>query len=806
MNKALLVLLCFFVSIQYSTAQALKSTFQAGGPGNDHIRELKSDNNGNLYSLGYFESSITIGNHTLVSAADRSYFIAKHTPQGEVLWAKEVAKAAGSGAIYYASGLHVNDEGFITLTGGYLLGVDFDAGTLTGTDWNIFYTCFDTYGENLWVRSLGGPEGEETGTDITVDKAGNIYLGGNVKDNIQIGAFTARLRIPMAFIAKINPAGEVQWLQHSTYNEEWVDEYLEYGTSLYDLPSVYFRDVAVSMAGDVIVAADILYQEAWHGTDIYSYFEFTTFLKFSNNGEFLSEELFPKAGNDYFSTYAAMDTDIEGNIYLTGRLDIGPYSDGKLYVYKMGKNGWLATVGTTNTENWYPYFDSSGQDVHVTDDGRIYVTGHMSSTPVIFDDIFITPKGTDPFIAELSADGKWLWAKNFEASFFGQHLSSDTAGNLYLAGRYTESLNLSDTTLTGQGKSDIFYSIWNVQETASLPGGSVYSFMLVSAETNSDWWQIKNNDVIYLDNAPPRFTIRAAVSPKVTSVKFTLNGRRVRIENQAPYALAGDRNGNYHPLKLEPGHYTLTATPYSQPNGKGEKGQELTIRFEVKEEYIPPSGKVKSFTLVDANTNQDIQEIKYGDVLYMDQLPANLNIRVNTLPERVSYVTVNFNDTQRIEHVPPYAVAGDRDGNYHAISPRLSPGYYSLYATSTILDTNRQAQQSHREYLCFQVIERQTASSQTAEKPYSTSTQLVAFPNPFTQQINLEVNVQEPSTIVLEVFDLQGRLISTLFKGWASPDQIQSFMFDGSTLPAGVYLGKLSTGRSTHYQKLLLNK
>jgi hypothetical protein len=67
------------------------------------------------------------------------------------------------------------------------------------------------------------------------------------------------------------------------------------------------------------------------------------------------------------------------------------------------------------------------------------------------------------------------------------------------------------------------------------------------------------------------------------SVQFALSGQQTRrhVENVVPYALFGDVKGDYNKWYPAPGSYTLTATPYTERDGKGAAGTPLTIRFTV---------------------------------------------------------------------------------------------------------------------------------------------------------------------------------------------------------------------------------
>jgi N-acetylneuraminic acid mutarotase len=67
----------------------------------------------------------------------------------------------------------------------------------------------------------------------------------------------------------------------------------------------------------------------------------------------------------------------------------------------------------------------------------------------------------------------------------------------------------------------------------------------------------------------------------VGSVRFAYDANsNFRTENAAPYALAGDTNGNYSPWTPTVGVHTVTATPYPQANAQGTAGtsHQVTLR------------------------------------------------------------------------------------------------------------------------------------------------------------------------------------------------------------------------------------
>jgi hypothetical protein len=207
---------------------------------------------------------------------------------------------------------------------------------------------------------------------------------------------------------------------------------------------------------------------------------------------------------------------------------------------------------------------------------------------------------------------------------------------------------------------------------------SVASFTLVNSETNQDIGPLVDGSVITLDSPPQKLNIRANTNPeKVGSVLFDLNGK-ARRDNSSPYALFGDKQGNYKEWRRpKAGQYTLTAIPYSERKGQGIARQSLTISFAI--EYAPSDQAVTGFTLVNAETNQDIGPLTDGAVIGLNAFDnKRFNIRANTDPETVGSVLFTLNDKTRRDNKFPYAVFGDKDGNYRGWKPR--EGGYTLVA------------------------------------------------------------------------------------------------------------------------------
>ncbi|HEX7344368.1 MAG TPA: SBBP repeat-containing protein [bacterium] len=78
-------------------------------------------------------------------------------------------------------------------------------------------------------------------------------------------------------------------------------------------------------------------------------------------------------------------------------------------------------------------------------------------------------------------------------------------------------------------------------------------------------------------------------------------------------------------------------------------------------------------------------------------------------------------------------------------------------------------------------------------------------PNPFNPSTALSFELRAASPVSLKVYDTAGRLVATLVDGWREAG-IHETVFDGSKLPSGIYLARLTAGDFSAGQKLVLMK
>ncbi len=83
---------------------------------------------------------------------------------------------------------------------------------------------------------------------------------------------------------------------------------------------------------------------------------------------------------------------------------------------------------------------------------------------------------------------------------------------------------------------------------------------------------------------------------------------------------------------------------------------------------------------------------------------------------------------------------------------------------------------------------------------------IMSQPNPTSGESTVTFSVPEADRVSLEVYDMNGRMVSQLFNGDVQAEADYRFQFDGSDLPAGVYIYRLTTTYETVIERFMLTR
>jgi gliding motility-associated-like protein len=226
MNSSSRFLFSFFVclfgaGLRLAMAQAAPSfewATSGGGSGDDQGWCTKLDAAGNTYVAGVFNNTATFQSATLVSQGGQDTFLAKYTPQGQLLWLRQLGGAGEEQVLTLA----IDALGNVILMGQFSSGrtpiaalamsigsFTLQAATPKG---ELFLAKYDAQGTAVWARQSTSPDGLY-GLDMALNSAGDVYvsamLAGPSGTNAQLGP----LPVHDFFLAKYNGQGTVQWVK-----------------------------------------------------------------------------------------------------------------------------------------------------------------------------------------------------------------------------------------------------------------------------------------------------------------------------------------------------------------------------------------------------------------------------------------------------------------------------------------------------------------------------------------------------------------------------------------------------------------
>lgn len=172
--------------------------------------DLVLDQQANVYAVGRFSGSATLGNQTLNATGSSDALLFKLSSAGQFLWWK---KWGGTG-MEAAAAVDVSSTGHIAV-GGYFddhftLGVQ--SVSATGAA-DVFISQFDNVGNPIWNVQANGL-GTEYISALAIDDQDRIFAAGVFNNNIQLDTTSRITKGDFdAFVLQLDDGGTAQWLR-----------------------------------------------------------------------------------------------------------------------------------------------------------------------------------------------------------------------------------------------------------------------------------------------------------------------------------------------------------------------------------------------------------------------------------------------------------------------------------------------------------------------------------------------------------------------------------------------------------------
>lgn len=539
MKNFIYLALFFFLWASFASAQDFEWGEQYGGEGEDVIRSMAIDSEGNIYTTGYFTDTSYFGsgeNETeIASNGWYDIFVAKTSSDGDLLW----VKTFGGAGFDLGTGISTDQEMNLYVTGVFEESVNFGPGGGNGVtslgQQDIFVLKLDAEGNFGWVKSIGGAGYEET-TSIGVDETGNVYAAGYFYETVDFdpagegfeltpqGSFTSD-----GFVVKYDANGNFTWAQ-------------QFGGEDLDLP----MSMKVMENGDLHLTGRFEGMADFNPNPSEANFLMTEednigiFYIHLNDSGYLQQAV--KVGEAPYEAIG-MDLAIDGNAnaYITGNfggtINFAPtVNGGEIYSFTSNNfyNGFAVKINQEGNTVWAKHMapvsgdetSSVGYGIAVNGDHETFLTGFISGT-IGFDDIAVeqqTEHYMDAYLAKIDEEGNFVYAQSFGgANFIDDHfIGTDDQNNIYLGGTFEESADLNpdpdnEMNVQSRGFRDIYLVKMN-NETMRLTDSEVVKLRVYPNPSES---------VIYVDSDK------------------NLSGEKYKI-----YDMAGKReaSGTYNPL------------------------------------------------------------------------------------------------------------------------------------------------------------------------------------------------------------------------------------------------------------------
>lgn len=421
------------------------------------------DNQYNIYISGSFSGEVDFGNG-LINANGDDGFIIKYNADGLLIWS---AFFTGKGS-QIVSNIVVDSKNNVDIIGNFYDTLKINEVNIPSKGENDSYLAQinNENGELKWIKILSGLK-SNVANKLGVDKDDNIIISGYYKDTLYFEGLNTICRSINnfdAFIAKINPNGDVKWLQKSG-GEQFTNVFISgFSISL---------DKSISICGTYIgspIFGSINKENAEYTTQYLA--------KLDSNGLFVKvKSIGENNGGDIISivTNSSNDIFISGyfgysflqNAYIdTFKLTpLGPYSD--WYVAKFDENwnfNWAKKGGSI------PYQDIP-TDMLVDNDGGVVVAGWIGGDKGVFDTDTIFSYGSqDVALVKYASNGTVQWVKGAGGVEEDEVSSISKVGNKYLASGYFTSQCSFDSILIyeNSGVTGAFYAIFEDEELSNV--------------------------------------------------------------------------------------------------------------------------------------------------------------------------------------------------------------------------------------------------------------------------------------------------------------------------------------------------
>ncbi len=487
--------------------------------------------------------------------------------------------------------------------------------------------------------------------------------------------------------------------------------------------------------------------------------------------------------------------DDNGNLYVTGYFEgsqwfgneyVASLGGRDIFVAKMDSQGnwlWCTSAGGTS-------FTDEGNDIDVTADNCIMITGVFEGTAFFGQDSLVSSGYGDIFVSKLDSDGNWLWSEEIGSSGWdiGNSISIDSTNNVYIAGSFSDTILISTDTLLCAGSTDILVARlnslrdWNLVKKA---GGS-------GADAGIDIKLAENNRVLLCG----MFTGNAVLgSDTLTSDGYT-DGFVAEMNDSGDFIWVNGFGGNnfdeaYQIIPSDSGavvsgHFTDIAFFDSlQVTGNGNRDLYIaSINDSGNWNWVAHGGSSEwdSATDIFLGSNGDIYATGY-----FDGVAVMGNDNLNGFGGRDVFV-LKLDSSGNWQWVEEAGSIGWDRGTAMYISDDGNIFIAGGFSSTAVFGNLSVTSNGNRDCFVGKIREGVTDSGQNE---ISRVTSMSLYPNPFNPRTNISFDLSEKSIVEVDVYNVKGQHVKSIVKE-EFPSGKHNVMWEGDSdsgkkVSTGVY-------------------
>lgn len=410
--------------------------------------KITTDATGNIYIIGHFYGTATIGTTSLTSSGYNDIYVAKFNGIGTLEWVRK----AGGASTDSGTDITLDADGNVYTTGYFYGNTLFQSSNNSSFIVNSlgsgdgFIAKYSNSGTLQWVKQAGNSSGATYGSSIKVGSDGYIYYTGAFLGSTRFGDYTYLYSSGSydGFVAKYNYNGGLQWARQIG------------GTG-----SDYSWSLALDATDNVYITGHITGTANFGSTSITSAGDKDIFIaKYNSGGTLQWAQRAGGTGADDGKGIAINSS--SGDIYVAGEFSgtasfgtinvtSAGYSDVSIAKYNAdGAVQWVQKVGGTNIE--------ITRHIAVNAGGDIYLSGAFGGSLTIGTKTMSAAGSYDVFVAKYNSSGVFQWAEQAGGlgAEYGYGLTLSPDHYVYTIGYFQNSGNFGTTVLTSAGNYDVF--------------------------------------------------------------------------------------------------------------------------------------------------------------------------------------------------------------------------------------------------------------------------------------------------------------------------------------------------------------